>query len=96
MPVRGELVAISDHFRDLEMRIDMKERKRHMTEKSLAREPEQDGAVLADRPKHDKAFEFFVGFAQARGFGRVAEDGAKAALEALYLEAQASAGKRSA
>ncbi len=35
-----------------------------MPEEGLAREPEQDRAVLADRPEHAEALEVGVGFTE--------------------------------
>ena len=42
----------------------MHEREGDMAEEGLAREPEQDGRVLADAPEHGEVFEFVESLAQ--------------------------------
>ena len=64
LPLPGEAIAILDHLRDLVAGIDVYQRKRDMTEEGLPRQPEQDRAVLADRPEHHQLLEAAIGLAQ--------------------------------
>ena len=57
VPLGREPVAVGDHLRDLERGVDVHERERHVPEERLARQPQQDRAVLADRPEHAQALE---------------------------------------
>ena len=50
-------VAVPDHLRQLVAGVDVNERERHVAEERLARQPQQHGRVLADRPQHAEAFE---------------------------------------
>src|ERR1035437_2794556 len=55
LPFPAELVAVLDHARDLETRIDVHQRKGHVPEKGLAGQPQQHRRVLANAPQHRQA-----------------------------------------
>ena len=61
---RHEPVAVLDHRRDLVGRVDVDEREGHVAEERLAREPQQDGRVLADAPEHREVVELVERLAQ--------------------------------
>ena len=48
LPFHGEPVAIRDHLGNLVRCVDVDQREGHMPEERLARQPQHDGAVLAD------------------------------------------------
>src|SRR5690606_26729240 len=54
--------AVLDHRGDLVAGVDMHQRDRDVAEERLAGQPEQHGAVLADRPQHGEALEVRVRF----------------------------------
>src|SRR5262249_54248929 len=56
-PFAHQAIAVLDHGRDLECRVDVHERKRHVAEERLAREPEQYRRILADAPQHRRTLE---------------------------------------
>ena len=60
LPVAHQLVPIFDHTRDLVARVDMNQRKGDAAEKRLACQPQQDGGVLSDAPKHGEVLKLVV------------------------------------
>src|SRR5205814_5247896 len=64
IPFGGEFVAIRDHFWNLERRVDVDERKRHVAEKRLPRQPQENRAVLPYRPEHAEILESCIGFSK--------------------------------
>ena len=64
LPLPRDPVAELDHFGNLVRGVDVDERERHVAEERLAREPEQDRAVLADRPQHAQVLELRVRLAK--------------------------------
>ena len=64
LPFQREPVAILDHLGDLVVRVDVHQRQRNMAEEGFARQPEQHGAVLADRPQHAQVLEVAIGLTQ--------------------------------
>ena len=63
VPLADQAVAVLDHRRNLVGRVDVDERKRHVAEKCLPREPQQGRRVLADAPKHRHVVELGEGLA---------------------------------
>ena len=59
-----QLVAVPDHLRQLVVGVDVDQRERHVAEERLARQPQQDRRVLADRPQHAQALEVPEGLAE--------------------------------
>ena len=60
IPLQRQPVPILDHLGNLERGVDVDQRDRHVAEERLAGEPEQDRAVLADRPQHPEVLEVGV------------------------------------
>ena len=57
-------VPVLDHLGKLVVGVDVDERERHVAEERLARQPQQHGRVLADRPQHAEALEVAEGLAE--------------------------------
>jgi putative membrane protein len=58
----GQTIPVLDHLGQLVARVDVHERERHVPEEGLARQPEEDGGVLADGPQHAEALEVAESF----------------------------------
>ena len=63
-PLLHELVAIFDHRGDFVGRVHVDEREGDVAEKGLARQPQQDGRILADAPEHGEVLELVERLAQ--------------------------------
>ncbi len=64
LPLSGEPVPITDHLGDLIICVNVNEGDRDVAEEGFTRQPQQDRAVLADRPEHADLLELTVGFTE--------------------------------
>jgi hypothetical protein len=63
-PLLAVAVAEGVHLAELLAGVDVEHRERHVAEERLARQPQHDVAVLAERPQHGEAVQLGVGLAQ--------------------------------